>query len=178
MVNKSRTFRQLNPDTIKTIQQLKIQKMRERGGRGGIAKAAARDALDARYINFSNLRQVTLMKGQFLEETIKYWTKFGFGNIQSIKHKENLLRDYLVREKIGLFLAMETWLKCGIESQIQIQGNALNTDGYRISVANRETGSREWGLALIHKDTLDCNLLKKGCAHTFEHVHWEILDVT
>ena len=38
---------------------------------------------------------------------------------------------------------METWLKNDIESQIRIQGNALNTEGYRISVANRETGSRE-----------------------------------
>ena len=138
MVNKCRTFRQLNPDTIKTIWQLKIQKMKKGGRRGGVMKAAARDALDFRYINFSNLRQVTLMRGQFLEQTIKYWTKFGFGNVQSIKHKENLLRDNLVREKIGLFLATETWLKCDIESQIKIQGSVQNTDGYRISVANRE----------------------------------------
>ena len=123
MVNKSRTFRQLNPDTIKTIQQLKIQKMRKRGRRGGVAKVAARDALD-----FSNLRQITLMKGQCLEETIKYWTKFGFGNVQSLKHKENLLRDYLVKEKKGLFLAMETQLNSDIKSQIQIQGSALSTD--------------------------------------------------
>ena len=110
-----------------------------------------------------------------MEETIKYWTKFGFGNVQSIKHKENLLRNYLVREKIGLFLAMETWLKYDTENQIQIEGSALNTDGYRISVANRETRPRGGGLALIHKDTLDCNLLEKGYAHIFKHAHWEIL---
>ena len=103
MVSKSKTFRQLNPDTIKTIWQLKIQKMRKEGRRGGVAKVAARDALGFRYINFSNLRKVTLTKGQFLEETIKYWTKFGFDNVQSLKHKENLLRDCLVKERIGLF---------------------------------------------------------------------------
>ena len=51
------------------------------------------------------------MKGQFLEETIKYWTMFGFGNAQSIKCKENLLRDYLVREKIGLFFGYGNWVK-------------------------------------------------------------------
>ena len=95
--------------------------MRKRGRRRGVAKMATRDSLDFRYINFSNLIQVTLMKGHFLEETIKYWIKFGFGNVLSLKHKENLLRDYLVKEKIGLFLAMETWLKSDIESQIQIQ---------------------------------------------------------
>ena len=70
---------------------------------------------------------------------------------------------------------METWLKPDIESQIQIQGSAPNTDGYRISVANRKTGSRGGGLALLHKDTLDCNLLKKGHTCTFKHAHWEIL---
>ena len=47
-----------------------------------------------------------------------------------------------------------------IESQIQIQGSALNTDGYRISMANRETGSRGGGLALKYKNTLDCKLCK------------------
>ena len=45
IVNKSITFRQLNPDTVKIIWQLKIQKRRERGKRGGVAKAVARDAL-------------------------------------------------------------------------------------------------------------------------------------
>ena len=108
MVNKSITFRQLNPDIVKIIWQLKIQKMRKRGRRGDVTKAVTRDAPGSRYVNFSNLRQVTLMKGQFLDDTIKFWTRFGFGNVHSLKNKENLLRDYLVKEKIGLFLATET----------------------------------------------------------------------
>ena len=58
--------------------------------------------------NLILLTDFTLRKGQFLENTIKFWTKFDFGNVQSLK---NLLRDYLVKEKIGLFLATETWLK-------------------------------------------------------------------
>ena len=114
------------------------------------------------------------MKGQFSDNIIKVWTKFGFGNVQSLKRKENLLRDCLVEEKTGLFLAMETWLKNDIESQIQIQGSALNTESYKISVANRETGSRGGRLALIYRDTLDCKLLEKGHVHTFEHAYWEI----
>ena len=171
MVNKSRTLRQLNLD----YSAIKISKNEEKRRRGGAVKVAARNALDFRYVNFSNLRQVTLTKGQFLEETIKYWTKFGFSNVQSLKHKKNLLRDYLVNQDIGLFLAMETWLKSDIESQVQIQGSALNMDGYTISVANRETGSRGGEFALIHMDTLDCSLLDKRHAHTFKHTHWEIL---
>ena len=104
MANKSRTFRQLNPDIAKTIWQLKIQKkMRKRGRRGVVAKAVARDAPGFRYINFSNLRQVTLMKGQFSEDTIIFGTKFGFGNVESLKNKEKLLGDYLFKEKMGLF---------------------------------------------------------------------------
>ena len=130
VVNKVRTFRQLNQDVVKAIQQLKIQKRRKRGRRGGKAKVVARNAPGFRYANFSNLRQVTLMKGQFSDDTIKVWTMFGFGNVQSLKNKENLLRDYLVKEKAGLFLAMETWLKSDTESQIRIQGSVLNTDGY------------------------------------------------
>ena len=44
-----------------------------------------------------------------------------------------------------------------------------------MAVVNRETGSRGGGLALIYKDTLDCKLLEKGHAHTFEHAYWDIL---
>ena len=69
MVNKFRTFRELNPDVVKIIWQLK------------------RAAPGFRYVNFSNLRQITLMKGQFSDDTIKFWTKFGFGNIQSLKKR-------------------------------------------------------------------------------------------
>ena len=90
MVNKCRNLRQLNPDVV--IQQLKIQKRRKRGRRGGGAKVVARNAPGFRYVNFSNLRQVTLRKGQLLDDTIKFWTKFGFGNVQSLKNKENVLR--------------------------------------------------------------------------------------
>ena len=79
------------------------------------------------------------------------------------------MRDYLVNEKIGLVLAIETWFKSDIESQLRVQGSALNTDGYRIALANRESGLRGGGLALIYKDTLDCKLIVKGQAHTFEY---------
>ena len=82
MVNKFRTFRQLNPDVVKVIWQLKIQKRRKRGRRGGGTKVVARDALGIRYAKFSNLRQVSLRKVQFLDDTVKFWTKFGFGNVQ------------------------------------------------------------------------------------------------
>ena len=58
------------------------------------------------------------MKGQILNDTIKFLTKFGFGNVQSLTNKKNLLRDYLVKEKIGLFMATKTWLKTDIENQI------------------------------------------------------------
>ena len=51
----------------------------------------------------------------------------------------------------------------------------LNTDNYKIAVANRESGLRGGGLALIHKDTLDCNLIDKGQLHTFEYAHWNVL---
>ena len=83
------------------------------------------------------------------------------------------MRDYLVNEKIGLFLAIETWLKSDMESHLRVQGSALNTDGYRIALANREAGLRGEGLALIYNDTLDCKLIEKGQAHTY--VQWGIL---
>ena len=89
-----------------------------------------------------------------MEDTFRTWTKFGFGNVQSLKNKENLLRAYLVNEKLGLFLGTETWLKSDMESHLRIQGSDLNTDGYRIAMANRETGLRGGGLALMYKDTL------------------------
>ena len=175
MVNKFRIFRQLNPDVVKTIQQLRIQKRRNRGRRGGGDKEATRNVSGFRYVHFSNLRQVTIKKGIHLEDTFRGWTKFGFGNVQSLKNKDNLLRDYLANEKIGLFWAIETWLKSDIQSHLGVQGSALNTDGYRIALANRETGLRGGGLALIYNDTPDCKLIEKVQAHTFEYAQWDIL---
>ena len=121
MVNKFRTFRQLNPDVVKIIQQLRIQKRRKRGRRGGHDK------------------------------------------------------DYLDYEKIGLFVAIETWFKSDIESQLRVQGSVLNTNCYRIALVNRQSRLRGGGLALIYKDTLDCKLIEKGQLHTFEYANWDIL---
>ena len=149
-VNMFRMFRQLNPDGVKIIQQLRIQKRRKRCRRGGKDKAATRNRLGIRYVNFSNLSKVTIKKGSLLEDTFRCWTKFGFGNVQSLKNKDNLLRDYLDKENIGLFVAIETWFKSDSESQLRIQGSVLNTDIYRIALANRESGLRGGGLALIY----------------------------
>ena len=68
-----------------------------------------------------------------------------------------------------MFLAIETWFKS------RIQGSVLNTNSYKIALANRESGLRGGGLALIHKDTLDCKLIDKGQLHTFEYVHLDVL---
>ena len=94
-VNKFRMLRQLKLDVVKIIQQLRIQKRRKRGKRGGKDKPAKRNRPGIRYINFSNLRMVTIKKWSLLEDTFRCWTKFGFGNVQSLKNKDNLLRDYL-----------------------------------------------------------------------------------
>ena len=164
MVNKFRTFRQLNPDVVKIFQQLRIQKRRKRGRRRGHDKAITRNVSGFRYVNFSNLRKVTIKKGRLLEDTFRCWTKFGFGNVQSLKNKDKLLRDYLDNEKIAVFVATETWFKSDIESQLSstsVEGSELNTDGYRIALANRESGLRGGGLALIYKDTMDCKLIEK-----------------
>ena len=74
MVNMCRTFRQLNPDVVKIIQQLRIQKRRKRGRRGGQDKAVIRNISGFRYVNFSNLRKVTIKKGSLLEDTFRCWT--------------------------------------------------------------------------------------------------------
>ena len=110
-----------------------------------------------------------------MENTFRCWTKFGFGNVQSLKNKGNLLRDYSDKENIGAFLAIETWFKSDSESQLRIQGSPLNTDGYKITLANRESGLRGGDLALIHKDTLECKLIDKGQLYTFEYAHWDVL---
>ena len=51
----------------------------------------------------------------------------------------------------------------------------LNTNSYRIALANRESGFSSGGLAHIYKDTLDCKLIEKGQLHTFEYAHWDVL---
>ena len=174
-VKMVRMYRQLKPNVVRTIQQLKIQKRRRRGKKGGQAKTDNVKILSTRFINFSNLRIVTTIKGSQVANTDKCWTKFGFGNIQSLKNKDNLLRDYLNREDIGVFLAIETWYKSDDESMLRIQGSVLNTDNYKIAVANRESGLRGGGLALVHKDTLDSKLIDKGQLHTFEYAHWSVI---
>ena len=174
-VNSIRMYRQLKPKVVRTIQQLRIHKRRRRGKKGGQAKTTNVKILSTRFINFSNLRMVTIKKWSQVEDTDSCWTKFGFGNVQSLKNKDNLLRDYLNREDIGVFLAIETWFKSDSESLLRMQGSVLNTNNYKIAVANRESGLRGGGLALIHKDTLDCKLIDKGQLHTFEYAHWNVL---
>ena len=110
-----------------------------------------------------------------MEDTFRCWTKFGFGNVQSLKNKDKLLTDNQENEKIGVFGATETLFKLDIKSQLRVQGSELNTDGYRLGLANRESGLRGGGLALIYKDTMDCKLIEKGQSHTFEHTQWDIL---
>ena len=173
-VNMVRMYRQLKPNIVRTIQQLRIQK-RRREKKGGQTKTDNVKILSTRFINFSNLKMVTIKKGSQVENTDRCWTKFGLGNIQSLKNKDNLLRDYLNREDIGVFLAIETWFKSDSESLLRIQGSVLNTDNYKMAVANRESGLRGGGLALIHKDTLDSKLIDKGQLHTFEYAHWNVL---
>ena len=51
IVSKFRIFRQLNPDVVKAIQQLRIQKRRKRGRRGGGDKAAIRNVPGFRNVN-------------------------------------------------------------------------------------------------------------------------------
>ena len=94
-VNMFRMYRQLKLDVVKTIQQLRIQIRRRRGKRGGKDNTAKMNRLGIRYINFSNLRRVTIKKWSLVEDASRCWTKFGFGNVQSLKNKDNLLRDYL-----------------------------------------------------------------------------------
>ena len=174
-VNKFRMSRQLKPDVVRIIQQLRIQKRRKRGKRGGKDKSAKRNRPGIRYVNFSNLSKVTIKKWSLLEDTFRCWTKFGFGNVQSLKNKDILLRDYLDKENIGLFVAIETWFKSDSESQLRIQGSVLNTNSYKITLENGESGLRGGGLALIYKDTLDCKLIEKGQLHMFGYAHWDVL---
>ena len=57
--------------------------------------------LGIRYIKFSNLRMVTIKNGVWWRILSDAGLSLGFGNVQSLKNKDNLLRDYLDRENIG-----------------------------------------------------------------------------
>ena len=57
-VNKSITFRQLNPEIVKTIWQLNIHKRKKRGRRGGVT--VVRNAPSFRYVNFLTLDKLLL----------------------------------------------------------------------------------------------------------------------
>ena len=62
-VNMVRIYRQLKPNVVRTIQQLRIQKRRGRGKKGGKAKTANVKILSTRFINFSNLGWSLLKNG-------------------------------------------------------------------------------------------------------------------
>ena len=68
-VNLVRMYRQLKPNVVRTIQQLRIHKRRRRGKKGGQAKTTNVKILSTRFINFSNLRMVTIKKGSQVEDT-------------------------------------------------------------------------------------------------------------
>ena len=68
-VNLVRMYRQLKPNVVRTIQQLRIHKRRRRGKKSGQAKTTNVKILSTRFINFSNLRMVTSKKENQVEDT-------------------------------------------------------------------------------------------------------------
>ena len=94
-------------------------------------------------------------------------------NVQSIKGKDLILRNYIDTNKIDLCVMSETWLTSQDSDKIWYESTTLNNDGLKISTANRKD-RQGGGLALIHKAHITTKLLQKAHLMTFEFAKWEV----
>ena len=79
-------------------------------------------------------------------------------NVQSIKNKEFLIKDYIIENRIEAWIVKETWLSDG--DDIWIGTSDFTKHKYSIAVSNRQR-RRVCALALIYKTTQNIQVLKK-----------------
>ena len=88
------------------------------------------------------------------------------------KNKELQLSKLISDYSLDFLVVTETWLNAMQEHWKDT--TILNRDSLTLLTANRPSGKKGGGLALIHKSTIKASTLKKGSKSTFEYATWEL----
>jgi exonuclease III len=94
-------------------------------------------------------------------------------NVQSIKNKQSVVRNYIIEEKIDFSILTETWLQP--EDSAWKECSNLNNLGLNLSTSDR--GQRKGGgLALVYKDNnnITIELCKEEELESFQYAIWYV----
>ena len=93
-------------------------------------------------------------------------------NTQSLKVKHLQISELLKDYSLDILVLMETWLTT--EDNQWIEASEFNRNGYKIYTANRTSGRRGGGVALISKSHFKVNKLYSAILESFKHCTWQI----
>ena len=161
-VQSDMRYKRLDAKLVCQIQNLRLNR---RGTRGGKKQQTYH-----RSINTSNLiyPQTNVAITQDYDHGQQLLSVL---NAQSIKNKEILIMDYIIKNRIEACIVTGTWLSD--EDDIWISTSDFTKHNYNITVSGRQN-RRGGGLALIYKTTQYLQVLKKGMARSFEYAIWKL----
>lgn len=119
----------LPPQTVNKIRQLKLNKHRQRGKRGG-----SRFSLG---LNPANLIDIKLNKDNSLQRQSKQ-IRMGLVNARSIKKKDLILHDKIEDHSLDFVIITETWLS--ETDDLWLASTDLNSSGLECYPFNRRSG--------------------------------------
>ena len=120
-------------------------------------------------INITNLSQVKLLTDKI---DISNKNKFVVANVQSLKHKEKEVLDYLVSANADIHVLTETWLQTSASNHAWVSCSSLNNSKFCLIVSNRVR--RGGGLSIVYKKNLQCRELCTGETHSFQYAKWSV----
>ena len=96
----------------------------------------------------------------------------------SINQEENILYDYIEKQKLNGLVITETWLKYNKENdKIWMDFSLFNSgNGYKISVVNRPGIKKGGWLLLIYRNSTEISV-EDGtgdCQRSFEYAIWKL----
>ena len=150
------SLRILDPSTCALVRELRLNRRRKRGQRGGSNKHKTADPSVNIKDNHKNKHEDNRRNIQIL-----------LTNAQSLKNKEYILRDQIDQINADFVVVTETWL-CE-EDNIWAECSQFNRDGYKIKTAHR-INRAGGGIAVIYKDQLKVDLIDSGNSLSFQYM--------
>ena len=89
-------------------------------------------------------------------------------NVRSLKSKDQIVLDAMIKYQIDVLVLTETWLKENDDDQAWVAGSGLNKEPYLMLSVPRPNGSGG-GIAIICKSSLEPRTIHQGCHLSFEH---------
>ena len=162
-------YKALNHRTCNNIRKLKLNR---RGCRGGIRRKPHLDIIHQNGSNGNNLIRISTEQQEVISDY--HSLCICLANVQSVKDKQLILHQYLIENKIDLYILTETWLRNTEADQAWLQCSVINNSGFKCFMSNRQD-RRGGGLTLICRDMYRVVSLQSGQLRSFQFAKWRIV---